>query len=84
MRSCVNIPLMAKTVIEVRKNPSENNATILRRFSRKVQESGIVKKVKSERYNERKLSKLKTKRATLKRILKRKDIERLKKLGKIR
>ena len=74
---------MAKTVIEIRKNPNENNASILRRFSRKVQESGIIHKVKGSRYNERKESKLKVKKSALKRIGRRKEIEVLKKLGKI-
>ncbi len=74
---------MAKTVIEIRKNPNENNASVLRRFSRKVQESGIIHKVKGSRYNERKESKLKVKKSALKRLTKRKEIEVLKKLGKI-
>jgi ribosomal protein S21 len=75
---------MAKVVIEVKKNPNENNASVLRRFSRKMQESSIIQKVKSNRYNERKESKVKTKKATLKRIQKRTEIEKLRKLGKIR
>jgi len=75
---------MAKTVIEVKKNPNENNMSILRRFSRKVQESNIIQKVKGSRYNERKESKIKVKKGTLKRLLKRKDMEKLRKLGKIK
>lgn len=75
---------MAKTVIEVSKNTNENNASILRRFSRKVQESGIIQKVKKNRYNERSLSKLKVKQGTLKKLGRRKEIEKLRKLGKIR
>ena len=74
---------MARTVIEVKKNSNENNASILRRFSRRVQESGIIHKVKGSRYNERKESKLKVKKSALKRMQKRKEIEVLKKLGKI-
>ncbi len=74
---------MAKTVIEVKKNSNENNASILRRFSRRVQESGIIHKVKGARYNEREESKLKAKKSALKRMQKRKEIEVLKKLGKI-
>ena len=54
---------MAKTVIEVKKNPNENNASVLRRFSRKVQESNIIQKVKGSRYNERKESKIKIKKS---------------------
>ena len=74
---------MAKTVIEVRKNPNENNSSVLRRFSRRIQESGIIRRVKSSRYNERKESKLKVKKSALKRMGRRKEIEKLKKLGKI-
>jgi len=75
---------MAKTIIEVRKNPNENNASVLRRFSRKIQESNIIQKVKGSRYNERKESKLKVKKSALKRIVKRKEREKLRKLGKIK
>ena len=45
---------MVKTVIQVTKNPNENNASVLRRFSRRIIESGIIQKVKGSRYNERK------------------------------
>jgi len=79
-----NILHMAKTIIEVKKNPNENNASVLRRFSRKMQESNIIQKVKGSRYNERKESKLKTKRSTLNRLIKRKVNEKLRKLGKIK
>lgn len=75
---------MAKTVIEVSKNGNENNASILRRFSRRIQESNIIQKVKGNRYNERKESKLKVKKATLKRLIRRKDTEKLRKLGKVK
>ena len=74
---------MAKTVIEVKKNPNENNSSVLRRFSRKIQESGIIRKVKASRYNLRKESKLKLKKGALKKISRRKEIEKLRKLGKM-
>jgi ribosomal protein S21 len=74
---------MAKAIIEIKKNPNENNASILRRFSRKIIESGIIRKVKGARYNERKESKLKIKKSTLKRMARRKEVEHLKKLGKV-
>ncbi len=73
---------MTTTVVEVKKNANENNMNLVRRFTRKVQESGIIHKVKGKRYNERALSKLKTKAATLKRLARRKEQERLLKLGK--
>jgi len=77
-------PHMAKVVIEINKNPNENNMSVLRRFSRKVQESSIIQKVKQNRYNKRKDSKLKKKQSTLKYLGKRKEKEKLRKLGKIR
>lgn len=75
---------MAKTVVKVEKNPNENNGSVLRRFSRKIQESGIIRNVKSNRYNVRKESKLKMKKSALKRMGRRKEIEKLKKLGKMK
>ena len=68
---------MANTVIEVKKNPNENNASILRRFSRRIQESGIIRKVKGARYNIREESKLKVKKSALKRMARRQEIEKL-------
>lgn len=75
---------MAKTVIEVNKNGNENNVSILRRFSRRIQESNIIQKVKGSRYNKRKESKLKVKKSTLKHLERRKETEKLRKLGKIK
>ena len=71
------------TVIEVKKNTNESNMSLIRRFTRKMQESGIIRKVKSKRYNERAESKVKIKKGALKRIQKKKDNERLFKLGKM-
>ena len=67
---------MAKTIIEVQKNPNENNSSVMRRFSRKIQESGIIRKVKGSRFNERKESKLKIKLNALRRLTRRKEIEK--------
>ncbi len=75
---------MAKTVIEVNKNGNENNASVLRRFSRRIQESNIIQKVKGSRYNKRKESRLKVKKSTLKHLERRKETEKLRKLGKIK
>ncbi|MEK7564132.1 MAG: hypothetical protein AAB510_00995 [Patescibacteria group bacterium] len=75
---------MANSVIEVKKNPNENNASILRRFSRRIQESGIIRNVKGNRYNLRKESKLKIKKGALKKMGRRLEIEKLKKMGKMK
>ena len=79
----VTVSLHMTIVIEIKKNANENNANTLRRFTRRVQESGILQKVKSKRYNQRTSSKLATKNAALKKMARRKEIEKLKKLGKI-
>ncbi len=71
------------TNIEITKNPNENNANIIRRFQRRVQEAGIIHLVKGKRYNERKQSKLAQKASALMRMGRRKEIEKLKKLGKM-
>ncbi|MBP6855021.1 MAG: hypothetical protein KBD26_01200 [Candidatus Pacebacteria bacterium] len=74
---------MSTVSIEIKKNTNENNASVLRRFTRRVQEAGLLQKVKGNRYSERPLSKLALKKGKLKNLAKRKNVERLKKLGKI-
>lgn len=69
--------------VEVTKNPNENPGSLLRRFSRKIQESGIIPKVKGKRYAKRKTSKLSAKAGALKKINRRAEVEKLKKLGKM-
>ena len=81
LKRCDNICRMI-TVIEVKKNANESNMNLVRRFTRKVQESGIIQKVKSKRYNKRAESKVKVKQATLKRLANKKKQEKLFKLGK--
>jgi ribosomal protein S21 len=74
---------MSASQVEVKKNTNENNASLLRRFSRKVMDTHIIQKVKGSRYAERKPSKLVTKNNALRRLSRKADYERLKKLGKV-
>ena len=74
---------MAKVVIEVKKNGNENGTNLLRRFSRRVGESSIIPTVKGKRYSERKASKVSTKNLAFRRLARRKEMEKLRKLGKI-
>lgn len=71
------------TNVELKKNPNENPTNLIRRFTRKIQESGIIQKVKGNRYSERDLSKLSLKKMALKRLTRRAEVEKLKKLGKM-
>jgi len=74
---------MVTVNVEVTKNQNETSASLLRRFSKRMQESRVLVRVKKNRFHERPLSKLKRKEYALKRIVKKAAIEKLKKLGKI-
>ena len=71
------------TNVEMKKTGTESPISLIRRFSRKMQESGVINKVKSKRYNERSPSTLSQKTLALRRLIRRKEVERLKKLGKM-
>ncbi|MDP2593337.1 MAG: hypothetical protein Q8P52_01665 [bacterium] len=69
--------------VEVLKNANENSISLIRRFTRRVQGSGVLPKLKSLRFRNRKNSDYKKKRQTLKKIARRAEIAKLIKLGKI-
>jgi hypothetical protein len=73
-----------KTITHIKRKGTENSASLLRRFSRRMRDMGIVRKIKAQRFHERELSPLKMKEQALRRMEKSKEIERLKKLGKIK
>lgn len=70
-------------MLEVKKTDSESTANLIRRFSKKVRESGLVYRAKSLRFNARPKSKLKKKEEALKKAKKERRMAYLKKLGKI-
>lgn len=74
---------MSASQVEVKKNTNENNASLLRRFSRKVMDTHIIQKVKGSRYNERQPSKLAVKNGAIRRLKRKAEYEKLKKLGKV-
>ncbi len=71
------------TNVAVDKTATENNVSLIRRFTRRVQESGIVKRVRGLRYEERAKSHYVKKKKTLEVISRRAEREKLLKLGKI-
>lgn len=75
---------MAKALIQVAKKSGENSASVMRRFSRKAKDSGLIRKVRSLRYAERKLSDFVLKKNALKRIKNAEERELLVKMGKIK
>lgn len=70
------------TVIEVTREGNESNSSVMRRFSKRVQSAGIIRRVKSLKAAERPQSHYKRKKSALKRLTRRAEYERLKKLGK--
>ena len=71
------------TNVEVERNNNENALGILRRFTKRVQGSGVLSRVRSLRYTLRTPSFYKKKKRTLEGIRRREEYARLVKLGKI-
>jgi len=71
-------------MVEVRKREKETTSYLLRRFARRVQQSGIILRARKTRFYESPKSKLEKKKAALWLRNAIKERERLKKLGKIK
>ena len=71
------------TNLEVARNENENNASVLRRFKKRMQSAGVLPKVRAIRYKRRPPSKLAKKKSALKRLQKHAARQKLYKLGKI-
>lgn len=71
------------TNVEVSRNGTENPLGLLRRFTKRVQGSGILSRVRGERYYDRTLSHYKTKMKTLASLKRREKLAEDIKLGKV-
>jgi hypothetical protein len=71
------------TNVEIKKGGKDNNANLIKKFTRKVQESGIIPRVKGLRYADRNLSTYVKKVKRLKSIKNKEVREEQIKLGKI-
>ncbi len=69
--------------VEVTKSGNDNNLGIIRKFTKRVQGSGILPHLRSKRYSARKMSEFVKKKMTLKKIAKRTKIRHLIKMGKM-
>ncbi len=67
---------------EVSKTGNESPLAVIRKFSRRVQGTGLIQLTRKRRYYERAKSRTVSKKRALKRIQKRKDFQRLVKEGK--
>jgi len=69
--------------IEVRKQNRETSQSLIRRFSRKIQQSGVLLRARRARFRKRVKSRQMKKKAALRREETRKEYEKLRKLGKV-
>jgi ribosomal protein S21 len=69
--------------VYVQKNTNESGVNLLRRFTKRVQGSGLIKHAKKLNYYNRPLSEALKKKKRLKTVAKKIEKERLYKLGKI-
>jgi ribosomal protein S21 len=70
--------------LEVKKEKRESIASLIRRFARAVQQSGILIRAREKMYKDRRISEEKKKRSALRREEMKKKYEKLKKLGAIK
>lgn len=68
---------------EVTKSGNESTLAVIRKFSRRVQGTGLVKSSRKRRYYERPASKAVQKKRALKLIKRRSDFQKLVKEGKV-
>ncbi len=69
-------------MVEVKRKPNESTGSLLRRFSRFVQQSGVLLKAKKSQFRERKQTERKEKNAAIMGLHLRELRKRLEKLGK--
>ncbi len=71
------------TNVDVKKTKKDNNLGMIRKFSRKMKQSGVLRKKRSLRFFERELSEFKKKSNALIKIKKTKEYNRNIKMGTI-
>lgn len=69
--------------MEVRKREGENTNSLIYRFIKRVQQTGVLREAKKRRFYDRTQNRLKRKLSALHREVKKKEMERLKKLGEL-
>ncbi len=69
-------------MIEVKKRERETPESLIRRFSRRVQQSGTLQRVRKIRFRQEDKSKPKRREEALYKVKIRKEISRMKKMGK--
>jgi ribosomal protein S21 len=70
-------------MIEVKKTENETSASLIRRFTKKIQQSSLLKKAREQQFKKRPESNLVKKKKAIKNARSRNKWEYLKKLGKV-
>ena len=70
------------TNVEIKRNLNENAMNTIRRFTKKVQGSGVLPRVRSTRYSKRIMSPYKVKKHALKVLARRAEVQKMIKMGK--
>lgn len=69
--------------MEIKKKPRENVSILLRRFTQKVREGGILINAKKSMFQEKKISRSERRKTALEREKKRKQKQKLRKMGQL-
>lgn len=70
--------------VSVEKHGTENPTSLIRRFTKRVQGAGIIRRVKGARYTERPKSKLRRKKSAIRKIARREEYAEKERLGLIK
>ncbi|EKE20659.1 MAG: hypothetical protein ACD_7C00509G0016 [uncultured bacterium] len=69
-------------MIQVRKKDRESSESLIRRFSRRIQQSGVLMLARKSRFQSSKKTKIKQRKEAMYKVKIRKEIDKLKKLDR--
>lgn len=69
--------------VEVAKSGTENNLSLIRKFTKRVQGSGVLPRLRGRRYSSRNLSEYVKKKKALKRLRRHAEVAEAIKMGKM-
>lgn len=72
---------MITTVTVQKESATESNLSLIKRFNRRLQGAGVLRRLKASRWRARPLSPYKKKQRALKRLARRGELEQLRKWG---
>jgi len=70
-------------MVEIKRHENETVLSALRRFTKRLQQSGVLLEARKHKFRQRKISEYKKRKMALFRLKRRKEVEKLRKLGKM-